>query len=360
MKKFVNFLGLLVIVNVLFISSVYASTEEDELNAVLNLIPDEYNLSLSSSVELTEMQKRYYLFSKMSDILDNTEYDFSLCTGSSCITGSPYMAFIDIDGDNYKITLSKYYNDDNGEYGYSSSRDESYSVSKQITFNFNYVDVSVENEEKVNDAITYINNKSTQFSDFNLGGLSYNFITSPQILDEVEEIYEVEFINYAYAGSGLPTYDEQLEVSFHKDCIYVFKDNVLYQVFDEVIMIDTTITYEGNYTNNYYPKLSLSDYTDIDDYIDDVFEAFKERTGITNALIKEMDNGDRYKITSSSDDTDYYQVVVVNLDDNTEWTICFSGKLKEESSVLLGDMNGNGKIDFADVMILLRMYLRIN
>ena len=42
------------------------------------------------------------------------------------------MIFIERIEDNYKITLAKYYNDEDGKYGYNAISDSSYSVNKII------------------------------------------------------------------------------------------------------------------------------------------------------------------------------------------------------------------------------------
>ena len=349
MKKFIFYLSI-IILSLIPINYVSATSEEDELKRILNLVPNEYNLNMSSSQKMTDLQTEYYLLSSITKTLDETEHESLTCSSINCyydFTNIELFINIELKNERYRLTLS------NGLY----------SASKEGEISINYVEPNLEDEKSVNDAINYIRSKTSQFSDFDFSHINYDFITNRQILKETESLYNVDFLNYANAGSTALTKDEQLEVSFHKDYIFIFKNSILYLVLENNVIVDTTVRIDGDFYNYYYSKISLNNYYNIEDYVDDVFIAFKKRTGYANCMIKETENGDRYKVTSTSNDSNSYEVIVVNLKDNTEWTIFFNGKLKEKEEIdedLLGDMNRDGKITITDVIILLRKYLGLN
>ena len=61
-------------------------------------------------------------------------------------------------------------------------------------------------------------------------------------------------------------------------------------------------------------------------------------------------------------DTNRYEVTIKDLDDDVDWVMYFNGDLRDKPSTeqLKGDMNGNGRIDLQDIIMLLRIYLGID
>ena len=143
-----------------------------------------------------------------------------------------------------------------------------------------------------------------------------------------------------------------IELSWMTSHMYIFINNALYAT-NQVDIFKCYKEYNG-----YHPKLNLSNYNSVEDYIDDALVNFPSKAHLTNYRIKNQADGKKYT-KRTEEDIDYYEVLIEDLDDDVEWKMIFSGNLKDNESPLEGDLNGNGKIDLKDIILLIKKYLGI-
>ena len=150
--------------------------------------------------------------------------------------------------------------------------------------------------------------------------------------------------------------NDDIDVGCHRDFIYIIRDDIIYDIIYDAIFIDTTLGYNG-----YLPKLKLENYYDVDMYIEDALRDFPQKAHLNNYEIIKQSDGKQYK-KNVTDGINRYEVSIKDLDDDINWTMYFSGELGEKPSEedLKGDMNGNGRIDLQDIILLLRKYLRLS
>ena len=358
------------------ISNVYALTDEEELQSLIDKVPDSYDLTVEESVQFKYDINTFSYDGLYWMLLDKTYNDifntsFFLGTSGFSYTNNrdslknfanddKYL-LIDIDDNNtqYTVTLLNLKNCDSiyGENLYSDC-DKRIEVSKKVDLNINKInDKTYLNEidkmiSELNDTDKY-NYYNEQFND----SWACDYFTTPQTINKIMKQYDYDIINLPYAGSDIQNNDGDIDIPYHRDFLYIYKNNILYNLLFNVAMIDTTLkTSDGKYMNGYLPKLKLSDYYDVDEYIDDALVDFPSKAHLTNYEVVKQEDGKRYT-KRSEDGTDYYEVLIIDLDNNVEWNMYFSGKLKVKPTNIKGDMNNNGKIDLKDIIILIRTYL---
>lgn len=347
MKK-ILFIILLMIIS---ISNVYALTDEEELQSLINKVPDSYNLTVEERVEINDNGAlASYVRYNIKNILkkNNIEVDSS---------NSPYtLSLVDYNG-NYKLELSNLKNCYVEKEKYYSWCDSAISVVKNISINIEYIsdfnnDFTIEKIKGELDQREIYNNYEKS-----IGELfeSYDIISTIKQIKTIASKYSVELDYISRKGSTLLSDDKLTETGWNAGNMFIIMNNIIYA---NIYMgtIDNTINYKGQYFNYYYPKLKISDYDDVDEYIDDALIDFPSKAHLTNYEVIIREDGKRYT-KRTEDDNDYYEVLIKDLDDNVEWNMYFNGKLKVKPTNIKGDMNNNGRIDLKDIIILIRTYL---
>ena len=287
---------------------------------------------------------------------------FTYTTKRQYLSGNLYSKqylLVEVFNDNYKVSLldfSNCYNAKDKTYNYCAKTIEK---SKTIYLNINYI-----NENVYNETIEEIKNELNQKEDYNdfsnymdeVWTSKSNLYTTPQQIKKVSKHYNF-MINYSsYAGSDIVNNNDDIDVGCHRDFIYIIRDDIIYDIIYDAIFIDTTLGYNG-----YLPKLKLENYYDVDMYIEDALRDFPQKAHLNNYEIIKQSDGKQYK-KNVTDGINRYEVSIKDLDDDINWTMYFSGELGEKPSEedLKGDMNGNGRIDLQDIILLLRKYLRLS
>lgn len=332
------FIGILAFV--LFSNNVFAKTIEEELTDIINIVPEEYTIKASSDVDLTSKDTiSAFIYGKyIRTLLSEIGYA-SLCI-SGCVNGTgKYIYFEKIDDENYNLVVN---------YGYFDEQShswESYNKKKKINIKTEIVENDLDKEDVIH-SFEFLNMKEVENEFAKIPGVEVS--TTIQRIRNVEKENNIKFVMTPTRGSDIMNKEGDMDVSWYAGYLFGLKNDVIYKIrFNDLGVIDTTLNLNG-----FFPKLSLGDYIDIDDYIDDSLKLFENRTKITNYSVKIQDDNLRYKFDSN---TNYYNVEIINLDDNTEWSIYFTGTLTTDS--IFGDLNGNGDIDLTDVILLLKNYL---
>lgn len=337
---------LMVIFFLLGVNNVYALSASEEVSQIMEKIDSEYAININDGHSITTYMKSMFLQNYIKKELLN--YDISI---------EDYMTFSIsyIENNSYKATVVNR-KECRNEYGYYDECDRAVSEGKII----NLVE-NIFHSEDIHDIINTLDKKSelTNFSNYfdNIGNSNISkfndisiFTTSGQMA-KVENDYGIEYIDYTGMGSTIMSNDNLIKTGWGKMGMLIVKENSILFAGDIYLIYTET---EFNY---YYPALNANDYTNIEDYVEDALDEFPSKILISDYEIILQDDGKKYTLTD-----DGYEVKIRSLEDDAIWTICISGKLKEtpNTDVLKGDMNGNGRIDLVDIIMLLRIYLGIN
>ena len=352
MKKVIFiFLGI-----ILGFNSVDALTIEEDLNNYLNTIPDSYSLTIENRVSTTYTNAynyetdliEFYVTNKIRENLDSYTDDFSYTNPLH-----KYSVSINkLNENKYNVKLSDAGQCYNEQEKYYYTCDETTSVTKDINVSVSYI-VDDSHDNEINDIIRELNQIDV-FSDFSnhIQTFKISDLTTPNQIKKIEKKYNVNVNYFGFAGNAGSNNDDDIEMSWLKSHIYIIFDNTIYSIkqFD-VFKIHKLYNY-------YYPSLALNKYYDIDMYIEDALKNFPKKAHLNNFEIVPQSNGLNYK-KSIIDGVNRYEVSINDLDDEINWIMYFSGDLGEKPSEedLKGDMNGNGRIDLQDIILLLRKYL---
>ena len=348
MKKVILILCLMII----SISNVYALTDEEELQLLIDKVPDSYNLTIENRVDINKNGAfEAYLYYDIKNILEKNNSEFNQDKG--------YSFSITKNGNIYRLELSNLKKCYVEEENYYSLCEQAIKIEKNIAINFNYIDDTSKDDEI--ERIKQELDKRAAYSDYensiSVFHESNAIVTTLKQITNIEKKYSVNLIYVSRKGSTMVSNDGTTETGWNAGNMYIRINNIIYSNIC-VEAVDNTININNHYYNHYYPRLNLEDYEDIDKYIDDALVDFPNKAHLTNYEIINQINDKRY-LKRTENDNDYYEVLIKDLDDNVEWTMFFNGKLRDNESPLEGDMNGNGKIDLKDIILLIKKYLGI-
>ena len=186
-------------------------------------------------------------------------------------------------------------------------------VNKELTINFEYTGEKSENN-KIDNIIRELknNNQTTE---------SGKLVTRRSILEDLIDENNLDYIfNATTAEIVEPTTDEEIGGSITTGTLYLFKDDILYNVVNNFVL--------ENLSNAYYPNISKDNYENIEEYTDAVLRAFEQKTGVTDYSFVFRQEKNRYIERTKGATKTYY----IGLFDNQTleyWSIFHREKIKD-------------------------------
>ena len=172
------------------------------------------------------------------------------------------------------------------------------------------VDASLNSLERTNDIVDeeIVNNTSIVTRRRNLE----DFVDNNQL----EYLYEPRFEQLMD-----PETDSEIGGSLTNGDLYLFKNDILYQVVEKVAV--------ANLSNAYYSTLSYKDYDDKDTFINELIESFKTKTEIENYRVINL-SGDRIYNENIAGANRVFYIALFNTDTLEYWSI-FSKSIIEST-----------------------------
>ena len=321
--------------------NVYADTYEDDTNAMMDMIDDEYVVNVAEGVNVDTGTGIYYLHDILPNIISEGYPSYTLYKDVS-YSVSP------IDSSHYQIIITNYRMCNIDENGYHEYCDEMIQKQKEVTFTVNRVPRSnlfdiIISELDLKSSLMAFSDRFDTITNTIPSMIFTTFVQSNIVANR----YHVRYIKYNGFGGGVESNDESIFTALGSGEAMIIRDDTILGII-HICMISSE-----NDFSKYYPTLELSGYENIYDYLDDAMEEFPAPILMPSYEIVPQDNGSNYLLEG-----DEYTINVRSGYDDVIWQVKFSGKLKNDPT-LKGDMNGNGKIDLQDIIILLRMYLGI-
>ena len=140
-----------------------------------------------------------------------------------------------------------------------------------------------------------------------------NFVTNRRNLEDYVDNNRLDYIFNSINGRVIePKEDEEIGGSITTGYLYLFKNDILYKVIDNVSVL--------NLSNIYYPNINPNDYESSDDLKSAMIHSFEEKTDIHNYMILKLEQ-DKELLHKIGGARSVYYMALFNRDTLEYWSI---------------------------------------
>ena len=291
---------------------------ENDLTKAIHSLPDEYVIDVYSGLNLDEIDTGTLIRNAIIKEINTENYNFHV---DSSEVGKYYMIHYFL---NNKLNTGECVDHKQGSFDiyFVTDGTENYniyfekrlenctrvvSVNKEFKITYHKTG-TVFDKQLVDNSVERIEQVSSNVHDSHA-----DIITNRKNLEDFVDENGFEYLYEPNMQEIIPPSEgEDIGGSWMSGSLFLFKDDILYQVVDKFGVI--------NLSNAYYPSISPDEYENDDLYIDAVLESFEEKTNVTNYSYMSFMQGKRYMSVISGAVKVYY-IALFNKDTLEYWSI---------------------------------------